>query len=256
MFYPNIGFLFTEYPLAQRFAAAKQCGFDIVECPNPYSIPLDELTLLLKNSRVSIASMNMPSGDPAQGEFGFAGVPGKEAVFFAHWQTALAYATALGVKKIHVTAGIVEPQQRQAALATLVKNLRAIAQQAAAANIILLLEPINQRDMPGYLVSHSDRVAQLIGEIGADNIKLLFDVYHIQIMEGDLINRIERYAEIIGHVQIAGVPARHEPDEGEVNFRAVISAFKRIGFRDPIALEYRPRGKTEEGLNTLKTLAV
>ncbi len=254
MFYPNIGFLFTEYPLSQRFAAAKNSGFDIVECPDPYNIPVDELKLLLKEAGVAIASINTPIGNWSHGEFGFAGVPGKEAIFQEHWHSAYTYAMALGVKKIHITAGIINPHRRGAALTTLVKNIRGIVPQAKAGNITLLLEPINQRDMPDYLISHSDIVARLIDEIDAENVKLLFDVYHIQIMEGDLIKRIEQYADIIGHVQIAAVPSRHEPDEGEVDYRAVIGALEKIGYRDPIALEYRPRGRAEEGLASLNIL--
>jgi 2-dehydrotetronate isomerase len=44
------------------------------------------------------------------------------------------------------------------------------------------------------------------------------------------------------------VPSRQEPDEGEVNYPAIFAALDRLGWGGWIGCEYRPRGKTEEGL--------
>ena len=73
-------------------------------------------------------------------------------------------------------------------------------------------------------------------------------------MEGDLIKRLERHRNAIGHVQIAAVPSRAEPDEGEVNFSAIFAALDAIGYNSYVGLEYKPRGKTEDGLRWMKTI--
>jgi len=39
-----------------------------------------------------------------------------------------------------------------------------------------------------------------------------------------------------------------EPDEGEINYPAVFEAIDRLGYRGWVACEYKPRGRTEDGL--------
>src|SRR5215211_105470 len=123
----------------------------------------------------------------------------------------------------------------------------------ALTGLTLLLEPLNRRDAPGYLVSRSDDLAGIIAGIGAPNVKLLFDVYHVQIMEGDLIRRMEKHRAVIGHVQVAGVPDRAEPDEdNEINYAAIFRALERIGYGGLVGLEYKPRGDTVAGLKWMR----
>jgi hydroxypyruvate isomerase len=203
-----------------------------------------------------MTGLNTAPGDVAAGDWGLAGLPGREADFEAGFRQAADYARALGTPMIHVMAGIVDDAARDEAHRTYVRNLRAAARSVAADGITLLLEPLNARDKPGYLVSRSDHIAGLIAEIGEPNVKLLFDAYHVQIMEGDLIRRIERHAHVIGHVQIAAVPSRAEPDEGEVHFPAIFDALAANGYDGLVGLEYKPRGSTEEGLAWMDRLGV
>jgi hydroxypyruvate isomerase len=249
----NIGFLFTERRLLDRFAAARAAGFEAVECPYPYEHTVDELRAAIAGAGVRVTGINIPAGDRAKGEWGFAGVPGQEARFARDFDLALHYAAALGASMMHVLAGIVPADARDAARATYLANLRWAAAKAEAAGIMLLLEPLNRHDAPGYLVSHADEIAEVIAELGAPHVKLLFDAYHIQIMNGDLIRRLERHQHIIGHVQIAGVPGRNEPDaENEVNFPAVLRALEATGYQGWVGAEYRPRAGTEAGLGWLQ----
>jgi hydroxypyruvate isomerase len=204
---------------------------------------------------VQLTGLNTPSGDRAKGEFGFAGVPGREDRFRRDFAQALDYATALGASVIHVMAGAVGPAERVQALKTYVANLQAAAREAAGTGLTLVLEPLNTRDNPGYLVSRSDDIADIVAEIGEPAVKLLFDVYHVQIMEGDLIKRLQRHRAIIGHVQVAGVPDRAEPDDdNEVNYAAILKELDHLGYPGLIGLEYRPRGRTEEGLRRVQHL--
>lgn len=251
-FTANIAFLFADRPFLERIDAAKAAGFDNVECHDPYAFSTSELKDRLANAGVRLTGLNTQPGERAKGEFGFAGVPGQEDRFRRDFAQALDYASALGASMIHVMAGTVEPDQRRAARHTYVANLRAAASMASGMGLTLLLEPLNTRDNPGYLVSRSDEIASLLGDIGEPSVKLLFDVYHIQIMEGDLITRLQRHRDIIGHVQIAGVPDRAEPDaRNEVNYAAVLSELERMNYAGLVGLEYKPRGRTEDGLESV-----
>lgn len=254
-FTANIAFLFAERPFLDRIDAAKAAGFDQVECHFPYEFPLADLRDRLAAAGVQLTGLNTQPGDRARGEFGFAGVPGREDQFRRDFAEALRYATGLGARLIHVMAGAVAPEQRAAARRAYVANLRAVAREAAGVGVTLLLEPLNTRDSPGYLVSRSDDMAAIIAEVGEPNVKLLFDVYHVQIMEGDLLTRLERHREVIGHVQVAGVPDRAEPDErNEVNYRAILRKLDEIAYAGLVGLEYKPRGRTEDGLGWLDSL--
>ena len=255
-FTANIAFLFPELPFLDRVDAAKEAGFDKVECHFPYEFSILALRERLERAGVQLTGLNTQPGDRSKGEWGMAGVPGREDQFRRDFAQAFDYATALGASVIHVMAGTVRPDEREAGLRTYVANLRFAAREAARAGLTLLLEPLNHRDAPGYLVSRSDDLARIIAEIGAPNVKLLFDVYHVQIMEGDLIRRVEKHRDIIGHVQVAGVPDRAEPDEdNEVNFGAIFRTLERIGYAGLVGLEYKPRGDTVEGLRWLKEIA-
>ena len=247
-FTANIAFLFPERPFLDRIDAAKASGFDKVECHFPYEFSIELLRERLDGAGVQLTGLNTQRGDAAKGESGFAGVPGREDQFRRDFDEAASYATALGASVIHVMAGAVPAAERRAGLRTYVSNLRAAARQVAGTGLTLLLEPLNYRDSPGYLVSRSDEVAEIIAEIGEPNVKLLFDVYHVQIMEGDLVRRIEKHRDVIGHVQVAGVPERHEPDVGEVNYPYLFDLLDSLGYDGWVGCEYRPRGRTEDGL--------
>jgi 2-dehydrotetronate isomerase len=248
----NIAFLFADRPFLKRITAAKEAGFERVECHFPYEHPVEELREHLDRAGVQLTGLNTAPG-PSPEDWGLAGVPGREAAFREGFEQALAYATSLSASVIHVMAGIVPPEERAAARKTYVANMRWAGERAAGTGVTLVLEPLNTRDKPGYLVSRSDEIADILAEIDRPEVKLLFDVYHIQIMEGDVLTRLARHWDRIGHVQIAAVPSRAEPDEGEVNYAAVLDALDARGWDGFVGLEYKPRSRTEDGLAWLKT---
>lgn len=252
LFTANISFMFADRPFLDRITAAKACGLSHVECHFPYEFPISILKDRLSSTGVTLTGLNTAPGDVKGGEWGMAGLPGRESEFRRDFDQALEYAVGLGASIIHVMAGRVGDDLRDQALKTYAANLRAAARAAAATGVTLVLEPLNTRDMPNYLVSRSDDIAKIIHDLGEPNLKLLFDVYHVQIMEGDLIRRLERHRDIIGHVQIAAVPSRAEPDEGEVNVAAIFDALDHIGYRGYVGLEYKPRARTEDGLVWMK----
>jgi hydroxypyruvate isomerase len=164
------------------------------------------------------------------------------------FQQALDYTVTIGGSAIHCMTGVVATEQRPAAERTFIANLTRAADLAKDKNVTLLIEPINQRDRPNYFLTRIEQAADIIAKVGRPNIKIQFDFYHVQIVSGDLITRFEKLLPLIGHVQIAAVPSRAEPDEGEINYPGVFAALDRLGWAGWTACEYKPRGRTEDGL--------
>jgi hydroxypyruvate isomerase len=247
-FTANIAFLFPDLPFLDRIDAAKKAGLDMVECHFPYDHTIDELKARLDGAGVRMTGLNTVPGNKEIGEWGRAAMIGAEDQFRRDFEQALSYGTALGVTGIHTMAANVTPETRAAALDLYKRNLAWASDQAKGTGINILLEPLNARDVPPYLMKTSDEVVRVIDELAKPNVKLMFDAYHIQIMEGDLTKRFERHFDRIGHIQIAAVPSRAEPDEGEVDFRHLLKVIDASPYTGLVGLEYKPRAGTAEGL--------
>jgi 2-dehydrotetronate isomerase len=251
-FAANLGYLFTERPPIERFAAAAAAGFAAVELQFPYELAPSAVTAELEKHGLTQLGVNTP---PCA-EFGLAALPGRERDWDAAFARALDYVAAIGGPTIHCMTGCVPPEQRPAAETVFIRNLSRAAELAARKNITLLIEPINPRDRPGYFLSRVEHAADVIGKVGAPNVRIQFDFYHVQITGGDLIKRFEKHFPVVGHVQIASVPARGEPDDGEINYPAVFDAIDRLGYAGWIGCEYKPRTRTEDGLGWAKRYGV
>lgn len=245
-FAANLAYLFTERPLIERFGAAAAAGFRAVELQLPYDHAPAAVKAELDRHGLTVLGIN--TGRSASGEFGVAAVPGHEQEFAALFKQALDYVTAIGGCQIHCLAGKVPPEQRPAAEKTFIANLARAADAAHAQGITVLIEPINPRDRPDYFLTRAEQAADIIAKVERPNLRIQFDFYHAQIVGGDLIRRLEKHFPLVGHVQIAAVPSRQEPDEGEVNYPAIFAALDGLGYGGWIGCEYRPRGKTEDGL--------
>ena len=251
-FAANLGHLFTERPLLERFGAAAAAGFGAVELQFPYDVAPGAVKAELERHGLTQLGVNTPQCP----EFGLAALAGRERDFDTAFARALDYVVAIGGRAIHCMAGVVPVNERPAAETVFIKNLSRAAAAAAKSNITLLIEPINPRDRPGYFLSHVEHAADLVGKIGAPNVRVQFDFYHVQIVGGDLIRRFEKYLPVIGHTQIAAVPTRGEPDEGEINYAAIFAAMDRLGYAGFIGCEYKPRARTEDGLSWARPYGV
>jgi hydroxypyruvate isomerase len=245
-FAANLGYMFTEHPLVERPSAAARSGFAAIELQFPFDVPASTMKAEIERHGLTMLGINTAPG--RSGESGLAAVPGRERDFAGLFKQALDYVVAIGGTAIHCMAGIVPPEQRPAADKVFVANLRSAADLARDRNITLLIEPINPRDRPNYFLTRVEHAADVIERVDRNNIKIQFDFYHAQIVGGDLIRRFQAYFSVIGHAQIAAVPSRAEPDEGEVNYTEIFAMLDRIGYAGYIGCEYRPRGKTEDGL--------
>ena len=250
-FSANLGFLWKELALPDAIRAAKKAGFDAVECHWPYEIPVEDVNQALIETGLNMLGLNTVRGDVAAGESGLAALVGRESEARASIDQALSYAQAINAVNIHVMAG---NASGKAAEATLIDNLSYATSKASDMGMTILIEPLNHFDAPGYFLQTSEQAKTIIEEVAADNLKLMFDCYHIQIMEGDISRRLRDLQDIIGHIQIASVPNRSEPDEGELNYRHVFEVLKDMGYDVPIGAEYRPKATTEDGLSWIDIL--
>jgi len=252
-FAANLSMLYPQHDFLARFAAAAADGFEAVEYLFPYDFSPQELKQQLSDNGLVQALFNAPPGDWAAGERGIASLPGRESEFRIGIERALNYASVLGNDRIHVMAGLLPSEAlRERHQAVYLENLGYAAEQAAKAGITVLIEPINTRDMPGFFLNRQDQAQAICKEVGAANLKVQFDFYHCQIVEGDVISKLRRDFAGVGHIQIAGVPDRHEPDMGELNYAWLFEEIDRLGYTGWIGCEYRPKGDTSEGLQWLR----
>ncbi|WP_233836018.1 2-oxo-tetronate isomerase [Paraburkholderia sp. ZP32-5] len=252
-FAANLSMMYTEHAFLDRFAAAARDGFKAIEFLFPYEFRADELKARLDANALTQALFNAPPGEWSRGERGLASLPGREDEFKRSVDTALDYARVLGNRKLHVMAGLIAADQsRDKHRDVYLKNLAYAAQAAQAEQITVVIEPINTRDIPGYFLNRQDDAQAIRAEVGAPNLQVQFDCYHCQIVEGDLAMKLRRDMPGIGHIQIAGVPERHEPDIGELNYPYLFELIDSLGYDGYIGCEYRPRAGTSAGLGWIR----
>jgi len=259
-FAANLSLLYPELAFLDRFEAAAKDGFKAVECLFPYAFEAREIAARLKTHGLQQVLFNAPPGDWAGGERGLACLPGREAEFRAGIAQALLYAEALSCPRIHVMAGLLpRGSEREMLQLAYLGNLRWAALQAAGQGVELLIEPINLRDMPDYFLNWQAQAHAVVEELALPVLKVQMDLYHCQIAEGDVAMKLRQYLPggKVGHIQIAGVPQRHEPDIGELNYPYLFSVLDELGYSGWVGCEYRPArgmqsGGTSAGLGWLK----
>ncbi len=253
----NLSMLFNEAPFLERFEAAARAGFKGVEFLFPYDHRPEALAEALRTNGLEQALFNLPPGDWAAGERGLAALPGREADLRAGFERALPYTQALNCRTVHMMAGI--PPEGADALEcreVFAANLRAAAEFFAPHGVAVVLEPINTRDIPGYFLNHQSQAVALLEAVGAANTGLQMDFYHCQIVDGDLATHLRANFATIRHIQIAGVPERHEPDRGEVNYPYLFDLMDELGYDGWVGCEYRPAGDTLAGLDWARAFGI
>jgi hydroxypyruvate isomerase len=244
-FAANLSFLFTELEFLDRFAAAADAGFKGVEFMFPYAYKAEDIKARLDDNGLELVLFNLPPGHWDKGERGFAALSGRADDYASAVDLALRYAEALDCRKLHVMAGLVEHGARRDRF---VSNIRLAALWAQGSGVDILIEPINTRDMPGYFLSHAETAREIIAEVGEPNVGLQFDLYHRHIMDGGVEAAIAEFKDITRHYQCASPPDRGEPDKGDLDYAKIFEIIDGTGYAGWIGCEYKPRGKTSEGL--------
>lgn len=252
-FAANVSTLFTDLPLLDRFAAAAQAGFKGCEIHFPYLHPPEVIGDKIAMAELELAVFNAPPGDWAAGERGLAALPGREDEFKASLEVVQKYCELLDCTRVHVMAGVVPEDQWDEAVDTYLENIRYAADELFSIGVKCLIEPINPTDLPGYFLTRPDDAAQVLAELDHRNLYISYDVYHAQMAQGGLTDFLEGWMHRIAHIQVAGVPGRHEPDQmGEINYRYLFDLLDGSGFPGWVGCEYKPRGKTVPGLRWAK----
>ncbi|MGF6158824.1 hydroxypyruvate isomerase [Ensifer sp. KUDG1] len=251
-FAANLTMLFNEVPFLDRFALAAKAGFEGVEYLFPYEFEKVSLRAELHRYGLTQVLHNLPAGNWASGERGIAILPDRVDEFRKGVASAIDYATALDCKQVNCLVGIAPIGVSEAVLrSTLVANLKLAASELGKQGIRLLIEPINDFDIPGFYLNTVEQAASIIEEVGSDNLFIQYDLYHQQRTQGELIGTYKRFADRIVHVQLADNPGRNEPGTGEINYPFVFDALEAAGYDGWIGCEYKPRTTTAEGLSWL-----
>jgi 2-dehydrotetronate isomerase len=254
-FAANLSWMFKEWPFLDRFSAAADAGFRAVECLFPYEHKPDEIARCLARHNLKQVLFNLPPGDWARGERGLASLPDRREEFRASVKAALEYAQATGTGRVHVMSGIIAGDVARA-LATFRDSIAFACDAAAPDGIDVMIEPINSRDIPNYLMNDFHLAERLITDLKRPNLKLQFDIYHRQIIHGDVTRGLEALMPLIGHIQISSVPLRHEPGTGELDDRHVLQIIAQLNYAGYIGCEYQPAAGTLEGLGWMKRVAI
>jgi hydroxypyruvate isomerase len=247
-FAASLNLMFTEWPLLDRFAAARDAGFRAVEVQFPYDETPDAIAARLAATGLELVLINTPRGSPESGGRGIAALKGREDEFRAAFDGALRYADATGARMIHVMAGTGPDADR----ATFGASLQWAAERMGSRKVTAMLEPLNLVDNPGYFLCDFNLAASIIRELDLPNVRLQYDIYHRQMLHGDIVAGLREMMPIIGHVQFAGVPGRNEPDGCEIDYGFIFGELDRLGYRGWVGAEYRPRAGTLEGLSWMK----
>lgn len=242
-FSADLGLLFGEWPMLDRFAAAADAGFSAVEIPDPYAEDPEALARAAERAGLAIAAIDAPHGNTAAGERGLASIPGRGAAFESSVRKALRVAEVLDAQTIHVPAGV---SRGPWARLIFIANLKRACEMAPHRTVTI--SPGNRRDLPGYHLVETADAQTVLSAVGAKNLAMTLDIYHTQVAEGDVTRRIEAMAGRLAHVRIAGVPDRCEPDRGELSLAHVLSVLERVGYSGWIGCAYRPAGRTVDGL--------
>jgi hydroxypyruvate isomerase len=252
-FAANLSMMYTELPFMERFDACARDGFTAVEFLFPYAFPAEAIAAALRRNGLQQVLFNGPPGDFDKGERGIASLPGREAEFRAGIEQAIDYLGALGCRQLHVMAGLVHDEaQRSSQRQRYLDNVAWAARRLAEVGVTALIEPINTRDIPGYLLNTQADAHDVVAHVGLPGLSVQMDLYHCQIVEGDVASKIRKYAGRFAHVQIAGVPDRNEPDLGEVHYPYLFGVLDAVGCDGWVGCEYRPRAGTSAGLGWIR----
>ncbi|RPE67186.1 hydroxypyruvate isomerase [Pacificibacter maritimus] len=246
-FAANLSYLFKEYPFIERFAEAKASGFDAVEVLFPYDEAASEIARKLADHRLDMVLINMPPPNWAGGERGFAAMPATEDRFRKDFIRSIRFAKLLRAQHMHLMAG---RAKGVVALETYKRNLAWAAKEAP--EMSLVIEPLNETDMPGYFLNNFDMALEILDDISAPNLGLQFDAYHAQMITGDLFETWDKCKDYIRHVQIASAPERAEPRKGEIDYPAFFKHIDYSGYTGWVSAEYTPKKRTTEGLDWMQ----
>lgn len=250
-FAANLSMQFTEVPFVERFSMASRNGFASVEFMFNEELPEAEITRLLGENGLRQVLANLPSSPTDKG---VAAIPGAEEEFRERFHRGLSFASAAGCPLLHVTTGVVSDESLPESEETFLRNLEYAADFAKAADMTLVIEAINQIDVPGYFIRSLEDAVTRVRQLNRANVGIILDLYHAAMEGLELEDAIETGLRYSKHVQIAGAPGRNEPDSGIYSMERAFQLLDSYGYGGWVACEYRPLGDTYDGLHWLRSV--
>lgn len=253
----NLSWLYTEFDFLDRLQACAEDGFRHAECMFPYEYSAELLRDKALEARVQWVLINAPAGSWADGDRGLAVELARRDEFKRSIELAARYATTLGVRKVHVLAGVVNLNDEKALRAAwdcYEENLLWLASSMQGEPIDWLIEPINRFDVPGYLLDQQADAHELLIRLNRANLGVQMDLYHCLRTEGEVLNALSQYLPTgrVKHMQLAGVPGRDEP--GAEEYAQVSALLKTLGYNGHMGCEYRPNAGTRDGLGWIRSV--
>src|SRR4051812_8955913 len=254
-FSPNLEFLFVEVPFMERFAKAREAGFDTDEMHWVAPRGAAAIEEQLRAHGLTLDAFNVEVGEFSKGDRGHAAdaSQGADDRFRASIEQAAEHATRLGNRKVHVLAGKAQADEDHATTIARIRDRFAwAAERLSQAGVTPVTELLNPYDNPGYAIESIADVEGLVDAIGPDKLRIEFDFYHLQRVHGELLNTYRRLLPKVGHIQIADAPGRNEPGTGEIDHRNILAAVDESGYDGHIGLEYRPKTTSEAALEWIE----
>lgn len=234
----NVSYLMPDLPTEERLRRVRDAGFKYFEWLFPQRIDLDELVRLKEEYGLTMVLLDTEVD--AENPRGHLSNPDAGDAFLARLDEAFEIARLTGARLINTLCGLALPGiEREQQVETMVSRLRQVAGLAESEGITILIEALNHFDNPGYFVTNSKDGFEIVDAVESPNVRFQYDLYHMQLMEGNLINTIRQNLDKIGHMQLADVPGRLPPKDGEINFPNVLSAIEEAGYHGFVGLEYR-----------------
>jgi len=245
----NVSMMLNEIGFLDRFVAAADLGFGGVDIQFPYEWDADEIAKKVESAGVQVVLLNLPAGDRSAGELGLAALPGREKDFRTGLERGLRYCKALNCQRVNVLPGVPpEGSDKETCTEVLVQNLVFALDRLGSEGIVVMVEPINGFDAPGFLIQSALDLAPLLERPALSGLKLQFDLYHHYRMGLDCSAVLRDFLPQIAHIQFADVPGRHEPGTGEIDFEAFFGEIEVLGYDGWVGAEYMPSGKTADSL--------
>ncbi len=228
---------------------AANVGFRAVECQRPYDVPATVMKDFLAHTDMEMVLINTPPSPREPEAAGLAIFPDRIAEFRKIAEAAVIYAAGIDCPRLHVVAGRLDDTLTPVeAGKTFVENLRWTADLGARHGVRILIEPLNGIDNPGYFLTTAAQARDILGQAGHANLFMQYDLYHAGMNGEDIAAGAREHLSVIDHMQMAGVPGRHEPDSGDIDMASVFNELDDMGYTGWVGAEYRPAVSTLDGL--------
>ncbi len=256
----NCSLMFTEVPLMQRAAAAKDAGFDAVEFWWPFAeaVPsdtaVDAFVASVRDNGVQLVGLNFFAGDMPGGDRGLVSWPQRSSEFRDNVDVTLGIGERLGCSAFNAlygnrVDGVSAGEQDDLGA----ENLTLASRAAQRMGGTVLLEAVSGTD--AYPVKTAADAVSIIERVEKEsdvhNLGFLCDLYHLAVNGDDLASVIDTHVGRISHVQVADAPGRGEPGSGELPLDDLLARLQTVGYDGWVALEYKPTTTTAESLRWL-----